>query len=113
MSQQQNNQINILNDVSTWSRVPNKILVELIHKMALCIGNALSEAKAENLETAQLNIGLGTLSVEMTDMQCKFIPSKELRNIIKTSLTDKVDPLELELERSLVEKLKALCEEVL
>ena len=46
-------------------------------------------------------------------MQCKFVPSKELRTVIKSSLTAKKDPLELVLEQSLADKLVTILEEAL
>jgi hypothetical protein len=46
-------------------------------------------------------------------MQCKFVPSKELRATIKNSLISNRDPLELVLEQTLVEKLINICEEVM
>ena len=39
-------QPNIVNDISTLTRVPNKVLTELTHKANLCIGNIISEANA-------------------------------------------------------------------
>jgi hypothetical protein len=44
-------------------------------------------------------------------MQCKFVPSKELKSAIKYSLQDKKDLLELELEQALIEKLLTICDE--
>lgn len=106
-------QPNIINDISTLTRVPNKILAELSHKANLCIGNIISEAKEAGEQTVIINIGIGTLSVDLIDMQCKFVPSKELRAIIKSSLISRKDPLELELEKTLIDKLIAICEEAM
>jgi hypothetical protein len=106
-------QPNIINDISTLTRVPNKVLTELTHKANLCIGSIISDAKANGDQTVIINIGLGTLSIDLIDMQCKFIPSKELRAAIKNSLSSERDPLELELEQALIDKLLTICEEVM
>ena len=106
-------QPNLISDISTLTRVPNKILTELSHKANLCIGNIISEAKEAGEQTVIINIGIGTLSIDLVDMQCKFVPSKELRASIKASLVNKKDPLELELERTLAEKLINICEEAM
>jgi hypothetical protein len=106
-------QPNIISDISTLTRVPNKVLTELAHKTNLCIGNIISEAKEAGEQTVIINIGIGTLSVDLIDMQCKFVPSKELRATIKNSLQSKKDLLELELERALIDKLLTICEEVM
>jgi len=106
-------QQNIINDIGVLSKIPNKILAELIHKTNLCIGSAIHDARQANEEAAVLNIGIGVLSVNLIDMQCKFIPSKDLKATIKSSLTGEIDPLELIIEESLVEKLISLCEDAM
>ena len=106
-------QPNVVNDLSTLTRVPNKILTELTHKVNLCIGSIISEAKNAGEQSVIINIGIGTLSVDLIDMQCKFIPSKELKATIKNSLSSTRDPLELELEKILADKLISICEEVM
>ena len=106
-------QSNIINDISTLTRVPNKVLTELVSKINLCIGSIISEAKEAGEQTVIINIGIGTLSVDLIDMQCKFVPSKDLRATIKNSLSSTKDPLELVLEQALADKLLAICEEVM
>ena len=105
-------QSNIITDLSTLTRIPNKTLTELSHKTNLCIGSIIAEAKAKGEQAVIINIGIGTLSIDLIDMQCKFIPSKELRATIKASLQSKQDPLEMELEQALIDKLLAICDEV-
>lgn len=104
-------QPNIISDISTLTRVPNKVLTELAHKANLCIGSIISDAKEANEQAVIINIGIGTLSIDLIDMQCKFVPSKELKTTIKMSLQSNQDPLELELEQTLIEKLLTICEE--
>ena len=108
-----NNQVNVINDLGTATKVPNKILDTLVHKLNLCIGSAIHDAILTKEQTLLLNIGIGTLSISLSDMQCKFLPSKDLKSTIKNSLTTKVDPLELELEAALADKLIALCDEAI
>ena len=106
-------QTNILNDVGTLLKIPAKITNELIDKACLCIGSAINEAKQKGETQITISIGIGTLSINLIDMQCKFIPSKNLKNVIKESLTTTTNPLELALEQALTDKLLAICEEVL
>lgn len=100
-----NTTVNIINDLSTLTRVPYKILDDLNKKEALCIGSALYEAKLEQEEVVILNIGIGNLSIELNTGLCKFLPSRELKTIIKKCLTNGVDPLQIALEDSIREKL--------
>lgn len=106
-------QTNIINDLGTATKIPNKILAELIKRENLCIGSAIHDAMLEQTDVAVLNIGIGTLSVDLATRQCKFAPSRDLKSAIKKSLDDKVDPLMLELDHAIVNRLLAICDEVL
>lgn len=108
-----NGQPNIINDVGTLLKLPSKVTTEVVQKANLCIGSIISDAKLAGEQTVIINIGIGTLSVDLVDMQCKFVPSKDLKAAIKTSLTEEKDPLELALEQALTDKLLAVCEEAL
>ena len=106
-------QTNIITDVNTLLKLPAKVSNELTAKMCLCIGSAISEAKAKGEAQVVVGIGIGSLSVNLTDMQCKFVPGKELKTAIKKALDSQVDPLELTLEQAFADKLLAMCEEVI
>ena len=106
-------QINIPNDISTLMRIPTKVTNELVDKTCLCIGSAISAAKQRGDTQVTVNIGIGTLSVNLVDMQCKFVPGKNLKTVIKNTLADPVDPVELLLEQAFADKLLAICEEVI
>lgn len=107
------NQTNIVSDLGTLLKVPNKVLDEVVSKADLCIGSIIHDAAIAGEEAIAINIGVGTLGVNLIDMQCKFVPSKELKTAIKKALADKIDPLELALEDDLIEKLISACKEVI
>ena len=106
-------QTSILNDVGTLLRIPTKITNEITDKSCLCIGSIISDAKNRGETQTIINIGIGTLSINLIDMQCKFVPGKNLKAAIKQSLDTTRDPLELMLEQTLADKLLAICEEVI
>ena len=106
-------QTNLISDVGTLLKIPTKITAELTDKACLCIGSAISEAKNAGETMVVLNIGIGSLSVNLLDMQCKFVPGKNLKSAIKSALASPVDPVELALEQAFVDKLLNICEEVL
>ena len=106
-------QTNIVTDVNNLLRIPTKISNELVAKSCLCIGSAISEAKARGETQITVGIGIGHLSINLLDMQCKFIPNKELKTAIKKAIDSPVDPLELTLEQVFIDKLLTMCEEVL
>lgn len=107
------NTINAVNDIGILLHLPAKVMTELTEKACLCIGSAIKEAKDQNETQLSINIGIGMLSINLIDMQCKFIPSKNLKSTIKTALTSDIDPLEKVLEKAFAERLLAVCEEVL
>jgi hypothetical protein len=107
------NQPNIITDLSTLTHIPNKTLVELSHQITLCIGNIIAEAKAKGESAVIINIGIGTLSIDLISMQCKFLPSRELKTTIKNCMSSNIDPLDLALEEALIEKLEHFLDEVL
>lgn len=106
-------QTNIVTDINNLLRLPVKVSNELVTKACLCIGSAISEAKTRGETQTTVSIGIGYLSVDLVDMQCKFVPGKELKTAIKKTLDSQIDPLELMLEQSFSDKLLAMCEEVL
>ena len=75
-------QNSIINDVGTLLRLPTKVTSELSDKACLCIASAISEAKRQGEDQVTLNIGIGGLSVNLLDMQCKFIPNKALKTAL-------------------------------
>ena len=106
-------QVIIPNDVGTLLKIPTKVTTELTDKACLCIGSAISEAKRRGETQCIVNIGIGALSVNLIDMQCKFVPGKNLKNAIKAALTNQTDPLEIVLEHAFADKLLAICDEVI
>ena len=105
--------VNIVSDVGTLLKVPTKVSTELMDKACLCIGSAISEAKRRGDTQMTVSIGLGNLSINLVDMECKFIPGKNLKTAIKQALTTQIDPLELVLEQAFADKLLTICEEVI
>lgn len=106
-------QINIINDVGTLLKIPAKVTNELTDKTCLCISSAISEAKRKGHKQTSVNIGIGLLSINLVDMQCKFIPGKNLKNAIKSALDSQHNQLELVLEQAFADRLLTICEEVL
>lgn len=104
---------NMIQNLSSLTGVPIKAVSALAGKMNLCIGSAIHDAVMSKSEIAQLDIGIGVLSVNLVDMNVKFIPSKDLKTTIKRGLEDGIDPLEFELEQALIAKLCKVCDEEL
>lgn len=105
---------NLVDDVGTLLKLTNKTMDELVNKANLCIGSIIHEAVSAGEKIVLINIGIGTLSIDLIDMQCKFLPSAKLKVTIKKCLANpNVDPLELVLSEAVSEKLVAACLEAL
>lgn len=105
--------INIVTDVGTLLKIPTKITNDLTDKACLCISSAISEAKRKGDTQVTIGIGIGSLSINLIDMQCKFLPGKNLKTAIKNSLASDEDLLEIALEKTFADKLLEICAEVL
>ena len=105
--------INIVTDVGTLLKIPTKITNDLTDKACLCISSAISEAKRKGDTQVTIGIGIGSLSINLIDMQCKFLPGKNLKTAIKNSLASDEDLLEIALEKTFADKLLEIWAEVL
>lgn len=106
-------QQHIIDDIGTLTKVPNRILTDLVDLTNLCISSAISDAKIKNEDSISLNIGIGVLGIDLINMDCKFVPSKDLKAYIKQAITEGIDPLEAKLDQASIDKLINLCEEVI
>lgn len=108
------NQQHILSDISTLTRVPNKIMDYLSDMAVICITSAISDAKLNQQDKLLLNIGIGTLAVDLISMEVKFIPSKELKKNIRAVVSgeEMEDPVITYIGDEMVKKLCNICEEV-
>ena len=53
-------QPNLVTDVRTLLKLPNKVTTELVHKSNLCIGSIINDAKLAGEQTIIINVGIGT-----------------------------------------------------
>ncbi len=108
------NQQHILSDISTLTRVPNKIMDYLSDMAVICITSAISDAKMTQQDKLLLNIGIGTLAIDLISMEVKFIPSKELKKNIRAVVSgeEMEDPVVTYIGDEMVKKLCNICEEV-
>ena len=104
---------NAIYDVGNILKIPNKLFEELTNKLNLCISSIIHDAKLKGEQTTIINIGIGTLGIQLSDMQVKFVPSKDLKQTIKKALQQGVDPLELAIEQALIEKFIAVCKDTI
>lgn len=101
---------NVITDLSVLLGLPVNVLKQLVDKIDLCIGDIIIHAKNNKDQIVVINIGIGNLSINLAEMQCKFVPSKKLKATIKDCLEENINPLELQLEDEFRDKLIKLFE---
>lgn len=107
------NQQHILSDISTLTRVPNKIMDYLSDMAVICITSAIGDARLQQQDKLLLNIGIGTLAIDLISMEVKFVPSKELKKNIRAVVSgeETEDPVITYIDDEMVKKLCNICEE--
>lgn len=98
---------NIINDVSTLTTIPVQSLEELVHLSSVCICDAIEEDKLKNKDICEIDIGIGTLYILISNesTKYKFIPNKELETNINTTIRKGVNPMTRLVESTLVDKI--------
>lgn len=98
---------NLIEDLNTLTTIPNGTLNKLVDKVNYIICNDLEEAMLNSDNTMELNIGIGTLILTLEDdsLEYKFIPTQKLENSIVSTIKDKKNPLEVNIENALVSRI--------
>jgi ribosomal protein L17 len=104
---EKNKTINIIEDTAVLTTIPEKAIKKLIEKMVYAINEAVVEARIMGEDTLQMDIGLGTLLIKLSNdsIQYKFIPGDKLEESVKNTFINKQNLLEDALDASLVNKL--------
>lgn len=99
--------IDIIQDVSTITTIPKDALDKLVNKELWCICEAVKEGSLKNESPTEMDIGIGTLLISDHEetVKYKFIPSKALEESVNETIQNKKSPLELKLEKNLVNKI--------
>lgn len=107
--------INILEDVSKLTTIPEEALKKLNSKYSLAISYALDECLKSNSMPAELNIGLGKLIIEDAEDEVlyKFIPSDEFEECVLSVVRDGKNPLRKALEQKFVSQILNTYKDIL
>ena len=109
--------INIVNDLSILTTIPDKTLIKFFKKMVFCICEAVKEDLVDEnnpKEITELDIGIGKLYVKVvgTEVKYKFEPSEYLQKAMLATTTNKENPLPDFLDESLGRKFVDLYKEI-
>lgn len=105
----------ILTDLSAITAIPKLTLDKLIYKANLCISDNILDNLLNKNSVTSMNIGIGELIVKIQgdEIKYKFIPSKDLDQLICSTINSKKSPLETTLELSLNDRIRSTYKELL
>lgn len=97
----------LIEDISAIYSIRASILNKLIKLAETCICDYLVEARLNDDDLVEINIGIGKLVILILDnyVEYQFIPSNKLEKLISKSIIDAKSPLEHTLEEGIEEKL--------
>lgn len=113
MPKKRENETDLSVSICTLLGLPATTFESLSRSECLGIGSALNDAKLRGDETALIDIGIGELSVRLSDMTIKFLPSDALKAAAKKAISDGIDPLEAALKQNISKRLIDACREEL
>lgn len=107
--------IDTVADVAKLTTIPEDTLRRLMDKFVYCITDAVAEARESGEDAADMDMGIGTLSISLDDdeVRYKFIPSENLKSAVRSAIIDEQNLLERKLEQALVAKITGTYKDLL
>ena len=108
------NKVNLLNDLSRLTTIPETSLNHLSRISLACISHAIIEAKLNKETECSINIGIGDICIvfDEEEINIRFEPSKNLETVMKDSINDNKDYLTENLESILNYKVMKAYKEL-
>lgn len=106
--------IKVAEDISTLSTIPEKAINKLVDLAYLSIADGLVEIRSTNESEISYDIGIGTLTVILTDnsVRYRFTPSAKLNEVVKDTVVLGKNLLSSEVEKSIVDKFTNIYKEL-
>ena len=107
-------EINLIDDLSKFSGIPQSKLNNLVTKSSMDIAQSVEEYLTSTEDYCNINIGIGNLYIQEEDGQLffKFIPSNQLTNMVNRVVDGKKSDLVITIEDVLTEKMLKLYKEL-
>lgn len=99
--------IDIVENVSKLTTIPKQSLDKLNEKVVWCICDGFEQDVLDNKKYSELDLGIGILYISNTedDIKYKFKPSELLENNIRATAVEGKNPLVVNLEKRLADKI--------
>lgn len=105
----------IIEDIALLTNVTENTLEKFIPICKYCIGHNVHENLCQKKDITEIDFGFGVLNIKIDDCEIryKFIPSKELEDVLVKTITQHTSPIITKLENNLQEKLDRTYKELL
>ena len=106
---------NITSDLSVLTTIPENTLNRLNDLTMKCIAHAVFESSLNRENTCIVDIGIGKLIIAPSeeDVNIRFEPSQKMESMLVDAINKKEDPLTLEVEKVLSEKIMRTYKDLL
>ena len=107
--------IDTVTDVAKLTTIPEDALRGLVDKFVYCITDAVAEARKSGDDAADMDIGIGMLSISLDDDEVgyKLIPSENLKSAVRSAIIEEQNLLERKLGQGLVAKITGTYKDLL
>lgn len=97
-------------DLSTLTTINESTLSKLNDKVLWCINDIVEKSILNKDDTAEINLGLGTLIIKISneEIKYKFIPSQDLEKSVTNTVVTERNELVSIMEETLVSKITNL-----
>lgn len=97
----------LIGDLSKLTTIPKNSLAKLSDiAQTVMVSDVYSTLITSKDSVSEINLGIGTLYIGVRDdIQYKFVPSAELETLLKNTINNKVDPLKVKVEETLVNRI--------
>lgn len=105
---------NTLTDLATLTNIPEKILEKLFQSIAYIICQAVLEDTLDESDITSIDLNFGILYIkhENSELKFKFVPSKDLEDNLKETITQKLNLMENTLTDKISVKLLEIYKEL-
>lgn len=102
-----NKVIDIMQDISKITTIPERTLNKLVSKIDWCICDAVQESILCGNDSASVDVGVGTIHIVWSgeQIQYKFVPSTKLERYVADTIINKRNPLVVNLESTFVNRI--------
>lgn len=106
---------NLIKDISTLTDVSETTLNKFTSMSMYCIGHAVYESRCLHEDVTKIDLGFAELDIKVDNesIQYKFIPCKDLENMLVKTITKNTSPVISKLESNLQEKIDRTYKELL